>query len=606
MAQVYLPENVREREQLEQGLPAPETRPPLPGSDQEQPTRRFGYIDLVLALVILSVITLLVLAASRWVAPFTPQVAINLSASMLPIYAGYSLLRMVLAYLLSLIFTLIYGHIAATNRRAEMVMIPLLDILQSIPILSFLPVVVLALVAAFPHSNIGLELASVLLIFTSQAWNMTFSFYHSAKVLPTELKEFAAIARLRPWQRFFKLEVPSAMIGLIWNSMMSWAGGWFFLMASEQFVLGNHSFQLPGLGSYLQVAANEGNTGALLLGLATLIALIVLLDFFFWRPLVAWADKFKLEQNSEGEPPGSPVLNLLRRSALVAALNRRLFRPLGTAMAVVLNRLQPLPSPEIYVEKRKTGKVSVRPWLQRLLLLVVLAGVLYALWQMLLLLTQVPLATWGILLLAAGATWLRTLTALLVGAAWTVPVGVAIGMSPRWSRVLQPVVQVVASIPATAFFPALLPLLIALPGHLSLAAIVLMLLGTQWYILFNVIAGAMAIPTDLKEATTIYHVTSWRRWRTLIIPAIFPYLVTGLLTASGGAWNASIVSEFVQFGQTTKTTFGLGAQIALAASAGDFPLLLAGTVLMAVVVVVINRLLWKRLYALAERRFTLS
>ncbi len=308
MAQIHLPEKTREREQLQSSLNAPLVS--RSARYEERPPRRFGVLDLLIVLVLLSVMTLLVLAASRWAAPLTPVVTITLSPGMLPIYAGYSLLRMLLAYLLSLIFTLVYGHIAATNRRAERVMIPVLDILQSIPILSFLPAVVLALVAAFPHSNIGLELASVLLIFTSQVWNMTFSFYHAARTLPADLKEFSAIARLRPWQRFLKLEVASSMIGLIWNSMMSWAGGWFFLMASEQFTLGERSFQLPGLGSYLQLAANTGNTGALLMGLFTLIALIVLLDFFFWRPLVAWADKFKLEQNSEADPPQSPVRSI--------------------------------------------------------------------------------------------------------------------------------------------------------------------------------------------------------------------------------------------------------------------------------------------------------
>jgi NitT/TauT family transport system permease protein len=603
MAQVFIPENEREREQLQSSVSAPDRVVPVP--QEERVVRRFGRADVLIALGVLAAVTLLVLAASRWAAPLTPVVKIQLTPAMLPVYAGYSLLRMILAYILSLIFTLVYGHIAATNRRAEMVMVPVLDILQSIPILSFLPTVVLALVAAFPHSNLGLELASVLLIFTSQVWNMTFSFYHAARTLPADLKEFSAIARLRPWQRFVKLEVPSAMIGLLWNSMMSWAGGWFFLMAAEQFVLGDRSFQLPGLGSYLQVAANTGNGGALLLGLVTLVILIILLDFFLWRPLVAWADKFKLELSSESEPPGSPILDMLRGSALLAMLSRQVFRPTGDVLARLLNRLQPLPG-AAGVSERRSGGMTMRRGINWALLILLAAGTGYALWQMVLLLAPVDPGTWGELLLAAGATWLRTLAALAIGVAWTLPLGVAIGLSPRWSRRLQPVVQVVASIPATAFFPVLLPLLVVLPGGLSLAAIVLMLLGTQWYILFNVIAGAMAIPGDLKEATVIYHVTRWRRWRALILPAVFPYLVTGLLTASGGAWNASIVSEFVQFSGTTASTIGLGASIAGAASAGNFHVLLAGTLLMAAVVVLINRLLWKRLYRLAERRYTLG
>jgi len=585
----------------------------MAGGEQRLPRRvhrprRLGGIDLLVLLAFIAASTLLVLAAARWTAPLTPVVTIDLSPLALPAYAGYSLLRMLLAYLLSLAFTLIYGHIAATHHSAERVMVPVLDILQSIPILSFLPVVTLALVAAFPHSNIGLELASVILIFTSQVWNMTFSFYHSARTQPTDLQEVSTIARLRPWRRFLTLELPSSAIGLIWNSMMSWAGGWFFLMASEQFMSGSRSFQLPGLGSYLQAAANAGNTGAILLGLLTLILLIVLLDLLFWRPLVAWADKFKVEQSSGADGPHSAVLDALRRSALIAAVNRRVFRPAGRMAARLLDRLQPLPGASSPAESvsRPSRFPSARQVATLVFVLVLGVLVLAGLWQTIRLLIQVPPGTWGNLLLAAFVTWLRTLVALLIGAAWTVPVGVAIGLSPRLSRRLQPVVQVIASIPATAIFPILLLALVGLPGGLSWAAILLMLLGTQWYILFNVIAGAMAIPSDLREATTVYHASGLRRWRTLILPAIFPYLVTGLLTASGGAWNASIVSEYVQFGNHTVSTLGLGASIAEAVAANNFPRLLAATLLMALFVVILNRLVWKRLYALAERRYTLT
>ena len=605
MAQVYLPDDPRVRAQLE-GAETPAVKE-QPRRRPRKP-RRLGGIDLVVFLAFIAGATLIVLAAARWTTPLTPAVTIDLSPSVLPAYAGYSLLRMMLAYVLSLAFTLIYGRIAATNRRAEVVMVPLLDILQSIPILSFLPAVTLALVAAFPHSNIGLELASVILIFTSQAWNMTFSFYHSERTLPSDLQEVSTVTRLRPWRRFLVLELPSSMIGLIWNSMMSWAGGWFFLMASEQLTIGSRSFQLPGLGSYLQAAANAGNTGAILLGLAALVALIVLLDLLFWRPLVAWADKFKVELSSGADTPHSPVLDALRRSALIVLVNRKVFRPLGRLLASLLDRLQPLPgasSPEpLPAQASRFPPVrKVASWV-----FVFLLGVLalFGLWSMVQLLVQVNLGTWGTLLLAAFATWLRTLAALLIGVAWTVPAGVAIGLSPKWSRRLQPVVQVIASIPATAVFPVLLLALVGLPGGLSWAAVLLMLLGTQWYILFNVIAGAMAIPSDLREATTVYHVSGWRRWRTLILPAIFPYLVTGMLTASGGAWNASIVSEYVQFQGHITSTFGLGASIASAAAAANFPVLLAATVLMAAFVVILNRLAWKRLYALAERRYTLG
>ncbi len=611
MAQVYVPDNPREREQLEGASGTRDTLEERSFSPRHAHTpRRFGFIDLLVLLALVSAIAFLVTAAARWAAPLTPAVKIDLSPTVLPLYAGYSLLRMILGYLLSLIFTLIYGQIAATNRRAETVMVPVLDILQSIPILSFLPLVILALVAAFPHSNVGLELASVIFIFTSQAWNMTFSFYHSVRTLPADLQEVAIVTRLRPWRRFMTLVVPSSMIGLIWNSMMSWAGGWFFLMASEQFTLGKQSFQLPGLGSYLQAAANAGNTGAIILGLLTLILLIILLDLLFWRPLVAWADKFKVEMSSGAETPHSPVLDALRRSALLATLSRRIFAPIGRWIAALLDRFQPLPGDSIVPDTSKQApspaSFSMRHVVNWAITGVLAIVVLIGLWFMLRLLIQVPLATWGTLIVATLLTWLRTLVALAVGVAWTVPVGVAIGLSPRWSRRLQPVVQVVASIPATAVFPILLLALVGLPGGLSLAAILLMLLGTQWYILFNVIAGAMAIPSDLREATSVYHVSGWRRWRTLILPAIFPYLITGMLTASGGAWNASIVSEYVSFHSQVFSTPGLGASIAAAAASADYPVLTAGTLLMAIVVVFINRMLWKRLYALAERRYTLG
>ncbi len=604
MAQVFVPDNPREREQLQGGIGVSDRleRP----QRKEYSLRRLGTIDFIVILAGVAAISLLVLAAARWATPLTPALTISLSPSVLPEYAAYSLLRMILGYLLSLIFTLVYGQVAAIRRRAEVVMIPILDILQSIPILSFLPTVILLLVAAFPNSNVGLELSSVIFIFTSMAWNMTFSFYHSARTLPSDLKEVATVTRLRPWQRFVRLVVPASMIGLTWNSMMSWAGGWFFLMASEQFTLGSRSYQLPGLGSYLQAAANAGDTGAIILGLLTLILLIVLLDLIFWRPLVAWADKFKVEQSSGSDEPSSFVLNILRRSALIGVINQRVFRPIGSFFARILNRLQPLPKEAMPAKEQRSLQVTPRRVVNIVFVIALIALALLGLFGAIRLLIQVQPVTWGSLILAAFVTWFRTLAALLIGAAWTIPAGVAIGLSPRWSRRLQPVVQVVASIPATAIFPVLLLALLALPAGLNIAALLLMLLGTQWYILFNVIAGAMAIPSDLREATTVYHVLSWRRWRTLILPGIFPYLVTGLLTASGGAWNASIVSEYVQFNGQTHSTFGLGSSIAQAAASANYPVLLAATLMMSAFVVLINRLAWKRLYALAERRYTLA
>jgi NitT/TauT family transport system permease protein len=566
------------------------------------------WIDGSLILVVIAAAAGVVVAASRWAAPLTPNAQIDLSLSALPLYAGLSTLRMALAYLLSLAFSLVYARVAFASRPAERVMLPLLDILQSIPILSFLPGVVLGLVALFPHSNVGLELSAIILIFTSQAWNMAFSFHQSLLTIPKSLREVATIHRLNFWQRFTRLEVPFGMIALIWNSMMSWAGGWFFLIAAEQFTLGSHSFQLPGLGSYLQTAANAGDVGALALGLVTLIIVIVLLDQLLWRPLLAWADRFKIEQTASGQAPTSAVLLALRRSALLAGARRHIFAPAGVWLDRLMNRL--LPAPEAVLTAQPDQSTRRRLRLRRVagvvLLTALAAGTLWGIVAAGTLLFHLSADDWASISLSAGATLLRTTAALVIGVAWTVPLGVAIGLNPRLAKRAQPLVQMAASIPALALFPALLLVLIGLPGGLNIAAVALMLLGTQWYILFNVIAGAMAIPSDLREAATIYKLRGWRRWRTLILPAIFPYLVTGMLTATGGAWNASIVSEYVTFNNHTYSTIGLGALIASSANAGNFALLLASTLAMSAVVVTVNRLFWRRLYVVAEQRFRLE
>jgi NitT/TauT family transport system permease protein len=563
------------------------------------------WIDIILLLALAAAAYGVLQVAGRWNAPLTPVVQISNAPSVLPMYAALSTLRMAIAYLLALVFSLVYARIAIAHRTAERFMIPLLDILQSIPILSFMPGVVLGLVALFPRSNLGLELAAVVLIFTSQAWNIAFGFHQSLRMIPKELGEAASIYRLGFWRRFTRLELPFGMIPLIWNSMMSWAGGWFFLMAAEQFRLGNKDFRLPGLGSYLQTAASTGDLRGLLLGLVTLIAVIVLLDLFLWRPLVAWSERFKFEQSGASEVSRSAVLTALRRSAALAWMSDRMLRPLGERLDEILSRPGTDQMAEIveFPPRPRSRKGRIL----QVCVFAMVAGV--ALWSTAAVvrnLSGVRVGEWELIGAGAGATLLRTSLALAVGAAWTIPVGVAIGLNPRWARKVQPLVQIVASIPATALFPALLLVFLALPGGLNVAAVALMLLGTQWYLLFNVIAGAMAIPSDLKEAALVYRLRGWKRWRYLILPAIFPYLVTGMITATGGAWNASIVSEYVTFGNQKLSTIGLGAVLAGAADAGNFTLLLASTLTMAVVVVTINRLIWRRLFALSEQRYRLD
>jgi NitT/TauT family transport system permease protein len=533
-----------------------------------------------------------------WLGPFTPEVEISRRPLALVAYAGYSLLRITIAYVLSLAFTLVYGYVAAYNPRAERFMIPLLDVLQSIPVLSFLPGVMMAMVALFPGRQLGVEAGAILLIFTGQVWNMTFSFYASLKSIPKEMREAAKVYQFSWWQRFIEMELPFAAIGLVWNSMMSVAGGWFFLMACEMFVLGSRDFRLPGLGSYLQTAASAGDTRSILWGVGTMIAVIVLLDQFIWRPVIAWAEKFKVEQVESSDAPRSWVLDLIRRSRSLAQIRKKTVRPLSERLLLYFSRPRSSDEPERH---------SVwKTWLMRLLAVVLLAAISYGVVRVVMILTGLQKAEVHEAAIGLGATFLRVNLTLLLGALWTIPAGVAIGFNPRLARIAQPLAQIAASVPATALFPVVLLLLIRVGGGLGIGSIVLLLLGTQWYILFNVIAGAIAIPTDLKECCSVFRMKGIERWKKLILPGIFPYLVTGMVTASGGAWNASIVAEYFHFKGHIYTTVGLGATISQATDAGDFHLLLAATMMMAATVVTINRLVWRKLYALAETRYRLE
>jgi NitT/TauT family transport system permease protein len=534
-----------------------------------------------------------------WLGPFTPSVEISRSLRALPAYAGYSLLRITIAYVLSLGFALVYGYVAAYNPRAERFMLPLLDVLQSIPVLSFLPGVMLAMVALFPGRQLGVELGAILLIFTGQVWNMAFSFYASLKSIPKDMREAAEIYRFSWWQRFTQMELPFSAIGLVWNSMMSVAGGWFALMVCEMFVLGSRDFRLPGLGSYLQTAASAGDTASIFWGVTTMVLVIVLLDQFVWRPVIAWAEKFKVEQVESTDAPRSWVLNLVQHSSGLARIREKTLRPLGERLLLYFAQKHSEESPE-------EPAAVWREWLLRGLGVLALGGIGYGVVRVAIILSGVGKAELHATALGLGATFLRVNLALLIGALWTIPAGVAIGFNPKLARIAQPLAQIAASVPATALLPVILLVLIRLGGGLGLASIVVLLLGTQWYVLFNVIAGAMAIPTDLKECCSVFRVRGIERWKKLILPGIFPYLVTGMVTASGGAWNASIVAEYFHFKGQIYTTTGLGATIQQATDSGDFHLLLVATMMMAATVVTINRLVWRKLYGLAETRFRLE
>jgi NitT/TauT family transport system permease protein len=569
-----------------------------PGLRSLPPDGKSIFLEVPVILAALSLFFGLISLARYWSGPINTRTVIHLDPAVLPKYAFYSVARIMLAYLISLVVAVAYGYVAARSAKAEKVLIPLLDTLQSIPVLSFLPGVMVAMIALAPTKQLGVEMGAILLIFTGQVWNMAFSFYSSLRSIPPEMMEAARVYRLSWWQRLIQLELPYAAIGLIWNSIMSVAGGWFFLMACEMFVLGNRDLRLPGLGSYLQTAANAGDTRAILWGVAAMIAVIVLMDQLLWRPIIAWSEKFKFEQVEATESPRSPILALLRRSKLVARVARVTFMPARESLTLRFSKSW---------NGRPASSGGTRlVWLLRVLGALSLAGILYATVRMLVTLSEISRAELGGIFWGAGATFLRVEVSLLLAAIWTIPAGVYIGLRPRLSAIAQPVAQVAASVPATALFPIVLLVLIRMGGGLGIASVVLLLLGTQWYILFNVIAGASAIPTDLKEVCGVFQFDRAQRWRTLFLPGIFPFMITGFVTASGGAWNASIVAEYFHFrGQTISTT-GLGAIISHATDTGNFPVLMGATVVMAAMVVTMNRLLWKRLYALAATKYRLD
>ena len=563
-------------------------------------------LDLCVAGIGLACFYGVVYIAKYWAGHPEPEIVISQSPRALPQYAFYSIVRIGLAYLLSLVFAIGYGYIAAYNKRIEAFMIAGLDILQSIPVLSFLPGVMLAMVALFPTRQIGVEMGAIVLIFTGQVWNMAFSFYSSIKSIPRELSEAASIYHFSRLQRLVQLELPYSAIGLVWNSMVSVAGGWFFLMACEMFVLGTRDFRLPGLGSYLQTAAGTENASAITWGLLTMVAIIVATDQLIWRPVIAWSDKFKFEQVESTTRIRSPLLHLLQHSRGLRSLKQHTVVPLGEG---VYRRLADSKEKTALAasKKKATRKYSEAPALLRgFVLAVVSAAVIYAAWQALILLRQVHGPEFMEIMKGAMATFLRVNVSLIIASAWTIPAGVAIGFNPRLARIAQPLAQIAASVPATALFPVILIALVRIGGGMGIGSIALMLLGTQWYILFNVIAGAMAIPSDLKEVATLFHFTTLQKWKTVILPGIFPFLITGLVTASGGAWNASIIAEYYHLKNQTLQTTGLGAVISAATDRGQFQILLLATIVMAIMVVTINRLVWRPLYRLAETRYKLG
>ena len=533
--------------------------------------------------------------------PGKTKVSLPTGMSDLPYYAAESLFRMLVALAVSTVFTFLFATAAARLRRAEKVLVPLLDILQSVPILGFLTFTVVFFVRLFRGSLLGLECASIFAVFTSQAWNMTFSFYHSLISQPSDLDEAARMYRLTKWQRFWKLDVPSSMIGLVWNAMMSMGGGWFFLTLSEAITVGSHAYTLPGMGSYIGAAIQEGSISKVCIAIAGMITMVIGLNVLLFRPLVAWAEKFRLETSESGDKPRSVVLDLLRRSAIprtamrvlrpVGRLLDRITRPFGLAEYPLAPNLR----------RRRAGDVAY--------LALITSIVAWGAWLGLSFIGhKVGFSTFPYVFGLGAVTFARVIVVVVVSSLIWVPVGVTIGLSPRLARFAQPIVQILASFPANLLFPFAVIVFIELNIPLNIGGIVLMALGAQWYILFNTIAGAIAIPNDLREMAASLRLTRSQRWHRLILPAIFPAYVTGGITAAGGAWNASIVAEVAGWGSHHLTATGLGAYIADAAASSNsdhFARVLIGVVVMSGFVVGVNRLFWRRLYRLAEMRYSL-
>ncbi|MFB7108413.1 ABC transporter permease [Streptomyces sp. NPDC056291] len=579
--------------------PASRSRTSLPARFAGGLTR-MTWVDLVVAAAVVVLLYLTLRVGKGITVSFsTSQSAkVDTGVGQLPYDAARSLLRMFVALVLSTAFTFVYAYAAAKSRRLERILVPALDILQSVPVLAFLTVAVTGFVALFPGSMLGLECAAIFAIFTSQAWNMTFGFYHSLTSLPRELDELSRSFGFTRWMRFWKVELPAGMIGLVWNGMMSFGGGWFFLVASEAVTLGHTDYALPGVGSYAGAAIADGDLAKVGCAILTMAVMVIGVNFLFWRPLTAWAEKFKIEQSEASEVQRSVVLDFLRRSDW-PRLAGRLLRPAGRALSragrVFGTDDRPLVVPR---GRRRAGDIAFALVAGGLIVwgLADLGRYLH---------DRTGLGVFGEPLLLGLATLARVAVLVVVATVVWVPIGVKIGFSPRLTRIAQPMVQVLASFPANFLFPLAVWFFIRTGLSIDIGGIFLMALGAQWYILFNTIAGAMAIPTDLREAMDDLGVRGRQRWRRLIIPGIFPSYVTGGITASGGAWNASIVAEVVTFGGTTLTATGLGAYIARATERGDHPQLIAGVVVMSVYVVCLNRFLWRPLYRLAETRYSL-
>jgi NitT/TauT family transport system permease protein len=557
--------------------------------------------DVVALILVIGAMVLIVYGGEQTTLPLSALdvTPVSLDPANQPVYALRTTMRMLLAIVCSIVFTFSYAALAAKSRRAEIVLIPLLDILQSVPILGFLTFTVVFFLNLFPGNVLGAELACVFAIFTSQAWNMTFSMYQSIRNVPKDLEEASLSFHLSGWQRFWRLDVPFAMPGLIWNTMMSMSGGWFFVVASEAITVGNTTVTLPGIGSYVALGIQKQNLPAIGYAILTMLLVIIAYDQLLFRPVVAWADKFRFEQTASGDAPSSWMLDLFRRTRALRALTY----PFAALNRAVSNLRVALPAAlKMPAKNGPPSRIIDALWLAIIAGSTFYAGLrAYQYLSATLSLSDVVTAVgFGLI------TLLRVIVLIALATLIWVPVGVWIGLRPKLAERIQPLAQFLAAFPANLAFPVFVVIIVRHGLNANVWLSPLMILGTQWYILFNVIAGASAFPTDLREAAGSFHLKGWRWWVKVILPGIFPYYVTGAITASGGSWNASIVAEVASWGDTHLTAAGLGAYIATATEAGDFPRVVLGISVMCILVTLFNRLLWRPLYAFGERRLRLG
>jgi NitT/TauT family transport system permease protein len=562
-------------------------------------TRLFSRWDILAVLLILGLLVFLGEASRNLFEPLAElqRQPPSLDPRNLPEYAARTILRMLIAMMLSLFFTFTYATLAAKSRPAERLLVPLLDILQSVPILGFISVTVVFFMSLAPGRVLGAEFASIFAIFTSQAWNMAFSFYQSLRTVPTELEEAARNFRLSAWMRFWRLDVPFAMPQLIWNMMMSMSGSWFFVVASEAISVGNTTVTLPGIGSYIALAIERRNLAAVCWAIGTMLVVILIYDQVLFRPLVAWADRFRFEQEPGMPPPQSWVFDVLRRSRII----ERLSQPVAGLWRLSLRRKKN--------DKAPAGALAKRAG--RSLALLSAAGVFVlaamTLWQVAQFAVEgIALSDVGITMVLGFATLARVVVLIAIATLIWVPIGVWVGTRPRVANFAQPIAQFLAAFPANLLFPIVVSGIVAWQLNPNIWLSPLMILGTQWYILFNVIAGAAAIPAELRSVAVNLRVRGWLWWRRVALPAVLPYYVTGAITASGGSWNASIVAEVASWGDQHVQAEGLGAYIAEQTDAGDFHRIVLGIAVMSLFVVVVNRVFWRPLYRYAERKFRLG